>query len=213
VFGYILENSLKNVLQCLEQRKMKRKEKKNQKPNAAIPPPQSTINPSQTTIEKPTNPPSQQNSLNQNQEQTKTNKSKSTNYHNHKQHRFLAHEHVGERDGGTSTSTPVLGDREHEHTGSRRVQIWGGFNRGAASITDHRDQIWGGFDRWSLGPDLGWLRSRGGFDLGRFLESHRAALNHKLTDLINRLVGSGSGAAKRERAEKESREREQRRRA
>jgi hypothetical protein len=96
-----------------------------------------------------------------------------------------------------------------------------------ASIADSRDQIWGGFDRGSSGPDLGWLRSlvvgsrsgvasiagrlrsQGGFDLGRVLESHRAALNHELTDLINRLIGFGSGAAERERAEKESREREQ----
>jgi hypothetical protein len=27
------------------------------------------------------------------------------------------------------------------------------------------------------------------------LESHRVALNHELIDLINRLIGSGSGAA------------------
>ena len=38
----------------------------------------------------------------------------------------------------------------------------------------------------------------GGFDLGRVLESHRAAVNHEL--------GSRSGPVERERAEKESRE-------
>jgi hypothetical protein len=61
VFGCILKNSLKSILQCLEQRKMKKK--KNQKP-------QSTGNPPQTTIKQLTNPPSQQNPLHQNQEQT-----------------------------------------------------------------------------------------------------------------------------------------------
>jgi hypothetical protein len=47
------------------------------------------------------------------------------------------------------------------------------------------------------------------------LKSHRAAFNHELTDLINCLVGSGSGVAEREsreRAKKESRERERRER-
>ena len=119
-----------------------------------------------------------------------------------------------------SWATPVLGAwarqrerwwHEHEHTGSCRSRArahrfssgpnlgWlrsrGRFDRGAASIAGRRVQIWGGFD------------------LGRVLESHRAALNHELTDLIDRLVGSGSGAAERERAEKESRERESRKRA
>jgi hypothetical protein len=95
VFVCILENSLKNILQCLEQRKMKKKKKKLE---TAIPPPQTTGNPPQTTInnpqthhhsktrnpttgnhrksttnhhKQPTNPPSQQNPLHQNQEQTK----------------------------------------------------------------------------------------------------------------------------------------------
>ena len=69
VFGCILENSLENILQCLEQRKIKKKKskthcKKIRNPlQIAIPPPQSTINPPQTTIKKPTNPPSQQNPL------------------------------------------------------------------------------------------------------------------------------------------------------
>ena len=77
-------------------------------------------NPPQTTIEKPTNPPSQQNPLNQNQEQTKTNKSKPTNHHNHEQHRFLctstleremvarARAHWFLAIESTSTSTPVF---------------------------------------------------------------------------------------------------------
>jgi hypothetical protein len=99
------------------------------------------------------------------------------------------HEHVGERDGGTSTSTSVLGDREHEHehTSSRRIPIWGGFDRRPVLV---------------------------GFDLGRVLESHRTAL--ELTNLINRLVGFGFGVAERERAKKElrkSREKEQKKRA
>ena len=48
-------------------------------------------NPPQTTIKKPTNPPSQQNPLNQ----THRNPPQSTaNHHNHEQHRFLAQKHV-----------------------------------------------------------------------------------------------------------------------
>jgi hypothetical protein len=52
VFVCILENSLKNILQCLEQRKMKIKKKKLE---TAIPPPQTTGNPPQTTINNPQN--------------------------------------------------------------------------------------------------------------------------------------------------------------
>jgi hypothetical protein len=59
VFDCILENSLKNILQCLEQRKMKGKKKNRNPLQSANPPPQSTKNPPQTTIKKPTNPPSQ----------------------------------------------------------------------------------------------------------------------------------------------------------
>ena len=62
VFGCIPENSLKNILQCLEEKK------KNSETYCKVqnPPPQSIVNPPQTTIKKPTNPPSQQNPLNQN---------------------------------------------------------------------------------------------------------------------------------------------------
>jgi hypothetical protein len=65
----------------------------------------------------------------------------------------------------------------------RRDQIWGGFDRGAASIAGRRVQIWGGFDRGAASI-TGRLRSGEG-------------------------SWSGSGAAERVRAEKESREREQ----
>ena len=58
-------------------------------------------------------------------------------------------------------------------------------------------RIWGGFDRRALRSEL---------------ESHCVAFNHELIDLINRLVGSGSGAAEIERAEKEQRKRAQRER-
>ncbi len=173
VFVCILENSLKNILQYLEQSKMKI----NKKLETAIPPPQTTGNPPQTTINNPqTHHHSKTHSI-KTKNKPKTNKSKPTNHHNHEQHRFLAHEHVGERDGSTSTSTLVLSNREHEHehTGSGRVQIWGGFDRKA-------------------------LRSE--------LESHCAAFNHELTDLINHLVESEFGAVERERELRKSRERE-----
>jgi hypothetical protein len=51
VFYCILENSLKDILQCLKQRKMKKKKKKFRNPlQSANPPPQSTDNQPQTTI-------------------------------------------------------------------------------------------------------------------------------------------------------------------
>ena len=67
VFDCILENSLKNILQCLEQCKMKKKKKKKKRNplQSANPLPQSTDNQPQTTItanpanpqtSKPTNP-------------------------------------------------------------------------------------------------------------------------------------------------------------
>ena len=52
VFDCILENSLKNIFQCLGQRKMKKKKKKSETIANANPPPQSTVNPPQTTIKK-----------------------------------------------------------------------------------------------------------------------------------------------------------------
>ena len=225
MFVCILKNTLKNILQYLEQRKMKIK--KNQKPQSHRR--KSTTNHRKTT-HKPTI------TTKPTPSKPKTNKSKPTNHHNHEQHRFLAHEHIGERDGGTSTSTLVL-----IKSGS-----------GPASIADRFSSasIWGGFSSptappssslasstTSSGPDLGrrlrsgegsWVPPRRprahrpyqpprqvwiwgvGFDLGRVLESHRAAL--ELTSLINHLVRSGSGAAERESWERAERERELRKR-
>jgi hypothetical protein len=135
---------------------------------SAIPPPQCTINLLQTTIKKPTNPPSQQNPLNQNQEQTKTNKSKPTNHHNQEQHQFLAHEHIGEVE-----ATPVLVTQP----------LW---FKPSLFLSPN-------FDSESY---ISELRTFVPFDMLRSeLESHHAALNHELIDLINCLVGSGSGAA------------------
>jgi hypothetical protein len=122
VFVCILENSLKNILQCLEQSKMKIKINKLE---TAVPPPQTTENPPQTTInnpqthhhsktrnpttvnhrksttnhhKQPTNPPSQQNPLHQNQEQTKNKQIKT-----HKSNKQI---------------------KEQTHTGSHRIRIW-----------------------------------------------------------------------------------------
>jgi hypothetical protein len=64
---------------------------------------------------------------------------------------------------------------------------------GAASIAGRR--LRSGRRLQSRGAASMW---GGGFDLGRVLESHRAAVNHEL--------GSRSGAVEREGAEKESRE-------
>ena len=55
-------------------------------------------NPPQTTIKKPTNPPSQQNPLNQTHRNPPQSTAKPTaNHHNHEQHRFLAQKHVRAR--------------------------------------------------------------------------------------------------------------------
>jgi hypothetical protein len=55
VFDCILENSLKNIFQCLREHKMKKRKKEETTANAN-PPPQSTVNPLQTTVKNPTNP-------------------------------------------------------------------------------------------------------------------------------------------------------------
>ena len=103
------------------------------------------------------------------QSKSRTNQNKQIKTHKSSQSwatPVLVHEHVGERDGGTRTSTLVLGDWEHEHKhiGFRWVQIWGGFDRRAALI-------WGGFSSPTAPPSTTSsptsLTASSGLDLGR----------------------------------------------
>ena len=146
VFGCILKNSLKNILQCLEQRKNEKEKKKTETQCCnltTVTHHKSTANhrrkTHKTTITaKPT------------QSKSRTNQNKQIKTHK------------------SSRATPVLGARarrrerwwhEHEHTGSWRSRAraqahrfssgldlgWlrsrGRFNRGVASIVDRQDQI------------------------------------------------------------------------
>jgi hypothetical protein len=78
VFVCILENSLKNILQYLEQSKMKI----NKKLETAIPPPQTTGNPPQTTINNPQTHHHSKTHFIKTKNKPKTNKSKPTNQTN-----------------------------------------------------------------------------------------------------------------------------------
>jgi hypothetical protein len=180
VFVCILKNTLKNILQCLEQRKMKKKKIiRNRNLTAANPP--------QTTVKQPTNPPSQQNPLHQNQKQTNQNPQIITIMGNIGSWRTSTSERemVARARAHRFSSNPDLG-RLRSQTGSRRLRSGDGSRVPPRRPRAHRlhqpprqvriwasASIWGGFSSptappssslasstTSSGPDLGRQRER-----------------------------------------------------
>jgi hypothetical protein len=87
VLGCIPENSLKNILQCLEQHKVKKKKKKNQKPTANCKPTTAIHRKSTANYHKKTHKPTIRAKLTQSKPRTNQNKQIKTHKSSHRQAR------------------------------------------------------------------------------------------------------------------------------